>query len=193
MDQDSTEGSAPRPYRDMRREQSCGVTLSEQRSPTRTSGRRPARRDGDCQHRGGRELGYDGMANGCEPLINAVKISEPKMLTGSNQNGTWLGTGRVPYPARRRDSHRRTGGAYPIVVFTRNVVNPYPSRQGQRPARGAYGGAGIGGGRKRRPGCNGRDRGCATVATDPHAQAGRLPSGLSARERLANRPRRQGR
>jgi len=193
MDQDSTEGSAPRPYRDMRREQSCGVTLSEQRSPTRTSGRRPARRDGDCQHRGGRELGYDGMANGCEPLINAVKINEPKMLIGSHQNGRWLGTGRVPYPARRHDSHRRTGGAYPIVVLTRNVVNPYLSRQGQRPVRGAYGGAGTGGGRKRRLGCNGRDRECATVATSSHAQARRLPSGLSARERLANRPRRQSR
>lgn len=193
MDQDSTEGAAPRPYRDTRQEQSRGVTLSGQRSLAQQSDRRSARNDGDCQHRGGRELGCAGMANGREPLLNAVKINEPKMLTGSNQKGTWLGAGRVPYPVRRRDSHRRTGGASPSVVLPRNVVTPYPSRQGQQPARGAYGGAGTGGGSKRRPGGNGRDRECAVAATSSHAQASRLPSGLSARERLTNRSRRQSR
>jgi hypothetical protein len=31
----------------------------------------------------------DGMTNVSELLINIVKLSEPKMLTGSGQNGTW--------------------------------------------------------------------------------------------------------
>ncbi len=31
----------------------------------------------------------DGMTNASELLINIVKLSEPKMLTGSGQNGTW--------------------------------------------------------------------------------------------------------
>ncbi len=38
------------------------------------------RNDGDYQHRGGRGLGSDGMANICEPLINVVRTNKPKVL-----------------------------------------------------------------------------------------------------------------
>ena len=43
-------------------------------------------------------LGLDGMGNICELLINIVKHNEPKMLTGSTQNGTWSGTGAEASP-----------------------------------------------------------------------------------------------
>jgi hypothetical protein len=33
----------------------------------------------------------DGTINTREPLINAVTDNKPKMLTGLNQKGTWLG------------------------------------------------------------------------------------------------------
>ena len=32
-------------------------------------------------------LGSDGMADVCEPLINAVTYNRPKLLTGLNQKG----------------------------------------------------------------------------------------------------------
>jgi hypothetical protein len=38
------------------------------------------------------ELGSSGMVNIRESLINVVMINKPKMLTGLNQNGMWLGT-----------------------------------------------------------------------------------------------------
>ena len=42
-----------------------------------------------CQHQGGRELAVSGRVNESELPINVVKANEPKMLTGSNQNGAW--------------------------------------------------------------------------------------------------------
>ena len=43
-------------------------------------------------------LGLDGMGNICELLINIVKQDEPKMLTGSTQNGAWSGAGIIAFP-----------------------------------------------------------------------------------------------
>jgi len=122
------------------------------------------------------------------------------------QNGTWPGPeapnssgADVEPPAKRRDLTH-------TAVHPRNVVSPSSPRQGKRAARRADGAAGRGGGSKRRPTCNGPDRGCATfrlalatrggtasrkVATSPHAQAGRLPSGVDGREQSANRRRKQ--
>ena len=39
-----------------------------------------------------RGQGLDGMASICEPLINVVTLSKPKMLIGLDQKGTWPGT-----------------------------------------------------------------------------------------------------
>jgi len=49
-------------------------------SLTQSGGHRIVRNDGDYQHRGGRGLGSDGMANICEPLINVVRTNKPKVL-----------------------------------------------------------------------------------------------------------------
>jgi hypothetical protein len=35
----------------------------------------------------------EGMRNICEPLINAVSVNRPKMLSGLNQNGKGYGLG----------------------------------------------------------------------------------------------------
>jgi len=39
----------------------------------------------DCEPHGGRELGWDDMANGSELLINVVRTNKPKGLTGLAQ------------------------------------------------------------------------------------------------------------
>ena len=63
-------------------------------------------------------------------------------------------------------SHRRRDATLPTLVHRRNVVSLLPSwprtppRRGKHPARRAHGAAGKGGGSKRRPRCNGTDRGC---------------------------------
>jgi hypothetical protein len=41
----------------------------------------------------------DGRANSGELLINVVRTSKPKMLTGLNQKGMWPGAGDPPSPA----------------------------------------------------------------------------------------------
>jgi hypothetical protein len=46
-----------------------------------------------------------------------------------------------------------------LLLLRRNMATPYASREGKRAARGAHGRAGMGGGKKRRPSCNGVDRG----------------------------------
>ena len=55
------------------------------------------------QHRGGRGLGSDGMANICEPL---TKRRENQQAKGAEQSrlepkGTWLGAGASRFPCRR--------------------------------------------------------------------------------------------
>jgi hypothetical protein len=68
------------------------------------------------------------MVNGSELLINVVTPNKPKVLTGLSQKGKWpgaraiksLAADEVP-PAERQDLTHS-------LVFTRNVVSPYPSR-----------------------------------------------------------------
>jgi hypothetical protein len=43
------------------------------------------RKGGNQIVRGGREPGWDGMVNICEPLLNVVTSNKPKMLTDLNQ------------------------------------------------------------------------------------------------------------
>lgn len=64
----------------------------------------------DCQPQGGRELGWDDMANTCEPLINVVRSNKPKGLRGLDQK---VG-GQVealPHRLPQMSRHRRTSGA----------------------------------------------------------------------------------
>ena len=71
------------------------------------------RKNCDCQHQGGRELGSDGMVNTCESLINVVITNKPKVLIGLGQkaSGQVQGlTNLLPQMVR----HRRRGETYPI-------------------------------------------------------------------------------
>jgi len=49
------------------------------------------------------------MGNVSELLINAVSIAVPKLLLGTNQNGTWSVVPLVPRDTSSLD-HRRRGG-----------------------------------------------------------------------------------
>jgi hypothetical protein len=71
----------------------------------------------DCQHHGGRELGSDGKANSCEPLINVVMKDKPKVLTGLDQNGTGPVLGlATPPPQRQRSPAKRRRPPHPFVT-----------------------------------------------------------------------------
>jgi hypothetical protein len=95
--------------------------------PVRESRRLPASR------RSGTRV--DSRANSGELPINAVRTSEPKMLIGLNQNGTWPSAGVSPFPCRRC---RATGGEAepnPSVIHPWNVVSPSSSSRGRPSAR----------------------------------------------------------
>ena len=98
------------------------------------------------------------MANPCELSLTVVMLNKPKVLRGLAQKGRGPDRGLVPSPTQttRPSADRQS---LPIGVHARNVVSPTPSREGQRPVKGAYGAAGRGGGSKRKPRCNGADRG----------------------------------
>jgi len=167
---------------------------------------------GDRQHHGGRELGWRSMVNTSESLINVVNANKRKVLNSPEKaqtlgpKGKWSGTGAPNSPvaddappAEKRDL--TYAGTY--VERKNPVISPFPLRRlaiprdrqgtkGKRAARRAYEMAGMGGWRKRMPSCNETDKGCVPVrTTSPHAKAGRRPSGLSARESLSYRQRKQ--
>jgi len=184
----------PVPYQDVRLEQFDGTKLLGQWSLIRVDNRQTVRGGGDCEHRCGRELGWDGMVNTCELLINAVRTNKPKMLTGLSQKACGL-VEEFPFlfsqtlrpPANRQDL------PHPVVQ-TWNVVSPSSSHRVGGPQGTADGMAGTGGWRKRTPPGNRADRGCGpSRSIAPRAQARRLPSGLSSRESVANRHRRESR
>ncbi len=62
-------------------------------------GNLPVRKDCDCQHQGGRELGYGGMANTGEPLINVVIDNKPKMV-----QPLWVVDNSSSFPNRLTDT-----------------------------------------------------------------------------------------
>ncbi len=64
----------------------------------------------DCQPQGGRELGWDDMANRCEPLLNVVRSNKPKGLRGLDQKVRGQ-VEALPHCLPQMTSHRRTGGA----------------------------------------------------------------------------------
>jgi hypothetical protein len=76
--------------------------------------------------------------------IKVVKFDEPRMLSGSDQKGTWPGTGAsdspvadVAPPAERHD-------LTPGMIEEMNEVTPSPPREGRRTAKGADEAAGKG-------------------------------------------------
>ena len=134
----------------------------------------------------------DGMANICEPLINVVIPSKPKVLTGLDQNGTWSEQGLVYLlpQTRRPPANRRS------LTHSANHVERGKSvvlQKGTAPREGRPMG--------RRTRDQGHSEGRSVMgwieveprATSPHAKAGRLPRGPWSRESLTNRPKEQSR
>jgi hypothetical protein len=71
----------------------------------------------DCQPRGGREQGWDDMANRGESLLNVVRSNKPKGLRGLDQkvsDQVEMFLHRLPQMAR----HRLTGEAYLIQWYS---------------------------------------------------------------------------
>lgn len=64
----------------------------------------------DRERQRGRELAWNGMVNGCEPLINVVRTSKPNDAARLEPKGMWSGVSEFLIPYRRQDDHRRTGG-----------------------------------------------------------------------------------
>ena len=90
MDFDIEKPGVPSPvaYRSMHDWQRLCVKRSGQCSPPK--GCAPAVRKGrDLRAAMRMEARLDGMTNVSELLINIVNQVEPKLLTGSGQNGTW--------------------------------------------------------------------------------------------------------
>jgi hypothetical protein len=129
--------------------------MCDHRYPTKTCGRsNPAVRSSwdnvTSPHRGGRAsregarrlpaskrsgARVDGKANPGELLINAVRTSKPKALTGLNQNGTWPGAGASPFPCRRCRATGEQAEPTPSVIHPWNVISPSSSPRGRPAAR----------------------------------------------------------
>lgn len=112
----------------------------------------------------------------------AIGLSPRKWLLRSNQTVLEVGTAFLDCAFVTHIPSGPEQAPNPTYFRKRNVETPYRSLRGQQAVRPAHGGAGTGSGKKRMPGCNGRDTG----ATSPDAKAGRLPHGLSSPESLQN-------
>jgi len=103
-----------------------------------------------------------GMVNTCELSINVVKMNKPKMLRGLGQNGIVVGTGAPPSPVTDTQHYRRTESTSPVLVNLVERGKPVSllskGREESRKANRWW--CGYGGGKKRRPSCNGTDTGC---------------------------------
>lgn len=124
------------------------------------------------------------MVNICESALNLVSCIVPKMLLGTDQNGTWVGLRICHFRSEDFEPTGEKPAPNLPSSLTWNTVSPYLRPAMGRPtARSAVGGAGMGGRRKRMPRCNGADRGCGSP-TSPRPKGSRLPTGLSSRENL---------
>ena len=121
-----------------------------------------------CQHQDGAGARMGGMANTCECSINIVTDNKLKVLRGLSQKWQCSGYkdfglpchGHSTLPVERaRLTHS--------LLRQRNMATPYVPRQGRQAVRRAYRCAGMRGWKKRRPSCNGVDRGCASRQHHP--------------------------
>lgn len=178
---------SPVAYRPMHGRQRTCVKRSGQCSPPKGSAR-AARHGLDLRAstRMGTRLG--GMTNKSELLINIVILNEPKMLTGSGQNGTRRGCSLVSWDNTDKYAADGEAGSNPLVLLKRNRVSPYfcPVRVGRPQGRLKE---------VRVEECGKSE--CRSVmdrigiATSSRAKARRLPQGLSSRDCLQNLERRE--
>src|SRR2546428_13014816 len=91
----------------------------------------------------------EGMVNTCEPSLNVVMSTKPKILIGLSQKALEWVQGLDNTLSWTRNAPGGERAPNPSMSTLRNVVSPYcPWR------------CGYGGGKKRRPSCNGTDTGC---------------------------------
>jgi hypothetical protein len=134
---------------------------------TLTGGPGTARNTDDRERHRGQELACNGRVNRCEPLINVVRTDKPNDADRLEPKGMWSGVRSLSFPTVDNTTTGEQAGPNPLMVLIRNVVSPHVSRKGKRPVREADRRGGMGRWSKRRPLCNGTDRGQV-----PHAQAG---------------------
>ena len=178
---------SPVAYRPMHGRQRTCVKRSGQCTPPKGNAR-VARHERvlRASTRMGTRLG--GMTNESELLINIVILNEPKMLTGSGQNGTWRGCSLVSWDNTDKHATGGEAGSNPLVLLKRNRVSPYfrPMRVGRPRGRLME---------VRVEECGKSE--CRSVmdrtgiATSSRAKARRLPQGLSSRDCLQNLERRE--
>jgi hypothetical protein len=174
-------------YQGVRHLQGWGAKPLGQCSHIRQDGNGDVNRRCDYKHHSGQELGWRGRVNTRESPLNVVKY---KQAQGAGYAWTKMVGGQVLVLRTHQPQtvpHRRRGETYPTQANRRNVVSLLVSPRGVTAAQVTA--------MHQQVQDDGKSEGHAVivwigVATSPHAQAGRLPSGLSARERLANRSRR---
>ena len=92
------------------------------------TGSRTARGRCDCQPRGGRELGLEGMANSGELPLSRRNGQQAKEAERLEPKGTWPGGGAaITSPADAAPPAERQSLTPPGVVLVRNVVSPIVS------------------------------------------------------------------
>lgn len=89
------------------------------------------------------------MVNSGEVLLKAVMFVEPKLLTGSDQNGKWPGAGSQRYPSTDAVPPAERHDLNSAAVVVMNEVSPQSSPSYATEAdsvfgRNAYGAAGVG-------------------------------------------------
>jgi hypothetical protein len=103
-----------------------------------------------------------GRVNTCERLLTVVQSDQPQMLRGLSQHGTVAGRGCRQSPSMDTQRYRRTESTSPVLgnlVERGKPVSLLP--QGRSEGRQGNGGrCGYGGGKKRRPSCQGTETGC---------------------------------
>ncbi len=102
------------------------------------------------------------MVHTRELSINVVKSDKPKMLRGLGQNGTVAGTGSCLYPVMDTGRYRRIESTSPVTVnlVERGKPVSFLSQERKESRQADPRRCGYGGGKKRRPSCNGTDTGC---------------------------------
>jgi hypothetical protein len=127
------------------------------------------------------------MVNKRELSMNRRHLQQAKDADRLEPKGTWSVQG-LKHSLSWTNDHRRIERAYPTLAGKRNTVSPYRSLWEDEP-QGKSTAVRVKdeGGSERRSVIE--RIGVGPSATSLHAKAGRLPSGLSSRESLANRLR----
>lgn len=101
----------------------------------------------------------DAMVNRCERVINVVNPNQPTLLTGWSQTALEWVVELADFHAWAPNTPGEEHGPTASSFHRRNMGSPLYSRMGRNAGRQTDGAAGTGRWRKRRPCCNGTDKG----------------------------------